>query len=264
MLNLDVLEWVRQQRPNSKWVVERVTNSTFFVTKLRGHLIVRGQSLPHYIVENCGIDALDSNPQTGKIYSDNMCFFRALELHNGCHPKNVERDAQHYYERYRGFFPEKKKFFGVKLKELHDLEQIYEVNISVYSLEPTKPDGEEGDEDKTEEENTVPDIASQLVHRSLCHYPSTLYLNLYQNHFSYIKDLKKYVKSYSCSRCGTLWKHVGMLNRHERTCEAKVSYQFPGGAYKNPPTIFQLLEEEGLSIPDHLKFFPYRATFDFE
>ena len=62
------------------------------------------------------------------------------------HPKNVERDAQHYYEQYREFFPEKKKFFGVKLKELPDLEHLYEVNISVYSLEPTKPDGEEGDE----------------------------------------------------------------------------------------------------------------------
>ena len=114
-------------------------------------------------------------------------------------------------------------FLGVKLKELPDLELLYEVNISVYSLEPTKPDGEEGDEDNTEEENTVPDIAAQLVHRSLCHYPSTLYLNLHQNHFSYIKDFK----SYSCSRCGTLWKHVGKLNRHERTCEANVSYQFP-------------------------------------
>ena len=105
LLNLDVLEWVRQRRPNSKWVVEQVTNITFFVTKLRDHPIGRGQSLPHYIVENSGTDALDSNRQTGKIYSDNLCFFRALALHNGCHPKNVERDAQHYYERYREFFP---------------------------------------------------------------------------------------------------------------------------------------------------------------
>ena len=58
----------------------------------------------------------------------------------------------------------------MKLKELPDLEHLYEVHISVYSLEPTKPKGEEGDEDNTEEENTVPDIAAQLVHRSLCHY----------------------------------------------------------------------------------------------
>ena len=42
LLNLDVLEWVRQWRPNSKWVVEEVTNITFFATKLRGHPIGRG------------------------------------------------------------------------------------------------------------------------------------------------------------------------------------------------------------------------------
>ena len=265
LLNLDVLEWVRQRRPNSKWVVEQVTNITFFVTKLRGHPIGRGTYLPSYLAENHGLVALDRNRNNGKVYSDNLCFFRALALHNGCHQKNLERDAQHYYERYREFFPEKKKFCGVKLKELIDLEHLYEVNIFVYSLEPTKPDGEEGEEDiEKEEEDFAPEIAAQLIHRSLCHYPSTLYLNLYQNHFSYIKDLKKYAKSYSCSRCGTLWKHVGMLNRQERTCEAKVSYQFPGGAYKTPTTIFQLLEDEGLTVPEHLKFFPYRATFDFE
>ena len=41
-------------------------------------------------------------------------------------------------------------------------------------------------------------------------------------------------------------------------------YQFPGGASKTPLTIFQLLEDKGLIIPDHLKIFPYRATFDFK
>ena len=157
---------------------------------------------------------------------------------------------------------EKKKFFGVKLKELPDLEHLYEVNILVYVLEPTKQDGEENEDD--EPDDTKPEIAAELIHRSLCHYPSTLYLNLYQRHFSYIKDLKKYAKSYCCSRCGKFWKHVGKLHRHERTCEAKVHYMFPGGAYKTPPTIFELLEDEGFTIPQHLKFFPYRATFDFE
>ena len=258
--NLDVLEWVRQRRPNSKWVVEQVTNVTFFITKLRGHTIGRGTDLPAYLAENHGLVALDRNRQTGKIYIDNLCFFRALAVHNGCHPKNLERDAKHYYERYRETFPEKKKFCGVKLTELSDLENLFEVNLFVYCLEPTKPDGEEGEEDK----GSTPEIAAQLIHRSLRHYSSTLYLNLYQNHFSYIKDMKKYAKSYCCSRCGTYWRHVGMLNRHERTCEAKVCYQFPGGAYKTSPTIFQLLEDEGFTVPQHLKYFPYRATFDFE
>ena len=55
-----------------------------------------------------------------------------------------------------------------------------------------------------------------------------------------------------------------MLNRHEVTCEAKVCYSFPGSTFKTPKTIFDLLEDEGITIPDHLRYFPYRATFDFE
>ena len=151
----------------------------------------------------------------------------------------------------------------MKLKELHDLEHLYEINIFVYSLEPTKTDGEDEDEIQ-DDTDAKPEIAAQLIYRSLCHYPSTLYLNLYQHHFSCIKDMKTYSKSYCCSRCGKFWKYGFMLNRHERTCEAKVQYMFPGGAYKTPPTIFLLLEDEGFTTPTELKYFPYRTTFDFE
>ena len=110
LLNLDGLEWVRHRHPNSKWVVEQVTNITFFVTKLRGHPIGRGTYFPSYLADNQGLVALDRNRNNGKVYSDNLCFFRALAFRNGCHQKNLERDAQHYYERYTEFFPEKKKF----------------------------------------------------------------------------------------------------------------------------------------------------------
>ena len=110
LLNLDVLEWVRQRRPDSKWVVEQVTNVTFFVTKLQGHPIGRGTYLPSYLAENHGLVALDRNHNNGKVYSDNLCFFCALALHNGCRQKNLERDAHHYYERYREIFLRKRNF----------------------------------------------------------------------------------------------------------------------------------------------------------
>ena len=170
--NLDVMEWVRQRRPNSKWVVDTVTNVTFFITKIRGHPIGRGTDLPKYLSNNNGLLPLDRDHKTGKVYSDNLCFFRALALHNGCHPKNLERDAKHYYERYREALFDKKKFSGVKLKELPDIEHLFDVNIFVYALEPTKPDGEEEDEDNTEEGNTVPDIAAQLVLSIIYYYLS--------------------------------------------------------------------------------------------
>lgn len=178
----DIMEWIRQQRLNSKWVVDIVTNITFFLTKIRGHPIGCGSDLPDYLRNNRGLIALDCNRQTGNPHNDNLCFFRAPALHNGCHAKNLERDTQYYFQRYRQADPDKKKFCGVTLKELSDLEQLFEVNVFVYSLEITKVDGDEDDNDDYDDDNEVkPEVSAQLLYRSLHRYSSTLYLNLYQN-----------------------------------------------------------------------------------
>ena len=109
------MEWVRQQRPNSKWVVDLITNVTWFVWKIRDHPIGRGKYLPCYIVENRGIDVLENDKNTGKPFQDNLCFFHCLALHNGCHTKNLERDTELHYQQYREAGLAKKKFHGVKL-----------------------------------------------------------------------------------------------------------------------------------------------------
>ena len=43
---------------------------------------------------------------------------------------------------------------------------VYEVNIFVYSLEPTKPDGEEGEDTEKDDQDSIPEVAVQL-HQSL-------------------------------------------------------------------------------------------------
>ena len=57
--NIDSMEWVHQQRPSSKWVVDLIINITWFVWKIHDHPISRGKYLPGYIVENRGIIPLD-------------------------------------------------------------------------------------------------------------------------------------------------------------------------------------------------------------
>ena len=47
------------------------------------------------------------------------------------------------------------------------------------------------------------------------------------------------------------------FNQHERTCDATVRHISPGGAYNVPQTIFDLLADKGIDIPEDL-------TFDFE
>jgi hypothetical protein len=70
----------------------------------------------------------------------------------------------------------------------------------------------------------------QLKQRKLC-------FSKYEQHFSYIKDLRSYSHSYLCSKCDRLWKHVGKLHRHERTCTGDVIYKYPGGVYHTTQTV---------------------------
>ena len=67
-------------------------------------------------------------------------------------------------------------------------------------------DQDEEAEDKEDEH------AAKLIYRSLCQYEGTVYLNLYENHFSHICDMAKYSHSYQCARCGKIWKTAFQLN----------------------------------------------------
>ena len=91
-----------------------------------------------------------------------------------------------------------------------------------------------------------------------------MYLNLHESHFSYISDINKYSHSYRCRTCDSVWKTVYKLHRHEYSCESTVKRVYPGGVYNSPQSIFQQLEEEGICVDDERRYYPYRATFDFE
>ena len=48
------------------------------------------------------------------------------------------------------------------------------------------------------------------------------------------------------------------------TCERDVRRVYKGGVYHPTPSVFQSLDDEGIHVVDILRFYPYRATFDFE
>ena len=140
-------------------------------------------------------------------------------------------------------------FAGVTIDDLSKIEATFGVNVVVYKLVPT------GNE-KTK---------AEIVRRSLCSYAQTMYLNLYEAHFSYIKDIRMYSHSYKCSKCEqALWKTPYDLHRHECTCEAGVNRKYKGGVYHPPPSVFERLDDEGIVVEKMLRYYPYRATFDFE
>ena len=61
----------------------------------------------------------------------------------------------------------------------------------------------------------------------------------------------------------TLWKDAYKLHRHERTCAGGVRRVYPG-VYHSTPSIFQQLDDEYIRVSESLRYYPYRATFDFE
>ena len=191
----DILQWAIAQRPNSDWVCSIVTNVTFFVNRILQHPIgCVGVSLPTYVKRNKAIVALEKDKH-GKPYLDNLCLFRCLGLHLG-------RDAMDVYAEYTD--QPAREFRGVTIEELHKVELVFRVNITVYEL------GE---------------LSAKLVRRSLGKHADTMFVNLYETHFSYI---------------------------------------YKGGVYHPTPSVFQRLEDEGILVVDVLRFYPYRATFDFE
>ena len=244
----DLLEFVRQQRPDTKWIVHLLTNVTFYVNKIQDHVIGSKVILPSYVKNNRAIIGLVAG--SNGPYQDNLCLFRCLAVHAGVPVTDVETPAKTYFNQYLTHMKlEADRFEGVAMENLHDIENLFHININVYELK----ENEEGD-----------DIIAELVRRSPYSYEDTVYLNLYRNHYSYIKDLDQYSHSFACQKCSKLWSSPWMLHRHERTCEANVQYRFPGGVYHTPQTVFEKLDDAGIEVNEEDRFYPYRATYDIE
>ena len=243
----DILQWAVAQRPNSDWVCEHVTNATFFLNRIVQHPIgCVGVTLPDYVKNNKAIVGLTKD-EHGATYNDNLCLFRCLALHQGCDVRHLEATVVTLYAKYTD--TPVHDFAGVTIDDLSKIEATFGVNVVVYKL------------DEITDGTTV----GALVRRSLCQFTDTMTLNLYETHFSYIRDINMYCHSYRCSRCGeSLWKYPSLLHRHESTCEAGVNRIYKDGVYHPPQSIFQRLDDEGIVVGEGLRYYPYRATFDFE
>ena len=255
----DVLQWAINQRPDSAWVCELVTNVTFFVNRIIDHPIgcVGMTDLPMYIKKNKAVIALEKEPQYSKRYNDNLCLFRCLALHRGCERRRLEPAVETLYATYAQDGVPMAAFAGVTMDDLYRVETTFETNVCVYRL--VKPDGDEAEEEDGGK------ATAELVRRSVCKYPDTLYLNLHGTHYSYIQDRRMYCHSYRCRKCGdSLWKDAWHLRNHESTCTGGVRRVYPGGVYHSTPSVFERLADENIRVAEALQYYPYRATFDFE
>ncbi|XP_063966739.1 uncharacterized protein LOC135156886 [Lytechinus pictus] len=267
-LKEDTLEYARTLRPNSKWVVQHVTNVTFYVFRIADHPIGRGIDLPDYIKNNQAIVSLVKSHRDCKMYDDNLCIFRCLALFQGANSHGLETKAKRLFKQY---VPHIKisEFEGIDLSKLDKVEEFFKINIMVYELQPSELTN--GDnillENEGELVNSKSTVAAKLVRRGLDKFPETMYVNLYVNHFSFISDINRYCQNYQCRTCDKLWKTRKSLNRHEKKCTSTATkHTFPTGraTFHNPLTIWEELADEGIFVEEERRYFPYFATFDLE
>ena len=89
-------------------------------------------------------------------------------------------------------------------------------------------------------------------------------LNVFKNHLSLIVDFEKYCDVYQCQRCDKLWYGRKHFLRHTISCDQTVTQSFPGGVFKNQPTIFQKLEDIDVFVPHDQRHYPFYCCYDFE
>lgn len=244
---LDLLEWCRQQRPNTKYTVYCLTNLLFYVTHLRQHPIGSRIILPDFIKNKKCIRTFICD-RKGVPFHDKLCLFRCLAWKEGMNDRQLEDKVIQLLSIYK--HDNIDTFPGITLEELDVVENIYRTNINVYQLLIT-----EDEDDQLVE-------TCEVIRRSLNTHPDTVHLNLYESHFSLITDLNQYTKTWRCPSCSKLYALRRDFERHLPVCCNVSKSVYPGGPYRMKPTIFEQLADEGITVTD--EFYPYRATFDCE
>ena len=250
ILQEDVLEWTRQQRQDTKWIVVFVTNMTVYVNKLPDHPIgCEGVQLPDYIKQNRYIIGLDRSVHYNTVYGDALCFFQALAIHWGTPRKPTGPFDTKVYAIFEELVAgDPMHFEGVHLSDLPILEQKLQLNINVFELV-------EGEDRK---------VMGKIVQRSHRRYANTMNLNLFENHFSLITDQDHYCESFGCRLCGKQWKKFKSVKRHECTCDQVTKKKFVGGSYHPELTVFELMEDEGIVVKEEDRYYPFHITYDYE
>lgn len=187
----------------------------------------------------------------------------------GANVHSLSRTTEALFHQYLGPQANKTTFAGIHLEQLNQVEDFFKININVYSLKElfVNEDGVVVDNDSENDDHNYGikrQVVATVVRRSLEKYEKTMNVNLFESHFSYVHNFELYAHCFSCSKCDKLFKSGKAARRHESTCEAVVKRKYVGGIYHLHPTVFQELEEEGLSIKEELKYYRFFATFDFE
>ena len=174
-----------------------------------------------------------TNNKKGKAYEDQNCFFRCLSLHQGANLFGLEKSTKKLkleFEEHTGLnFDD-----GMLLEQVPAAEIKFNVAINILSL---KEDG-----------------SADIIYLSRLDY-KPMYINLYENHCSYIHNHQKYAKHYKCSECDRSFNRSDNLKRHAKVCTTEVKEVYIGGKFRTNDTIFERLERVGIKVKEEDRYY---------
>ena len=253
----DIQRFALRRRPNTEWRLYAMTNVTFYIYKLLGINRVGNDDdatrFPSHLKRNKYILCCLKDPKTGRRYDDKMCFFRCLAVHKGCEcggscgcRRPSERLTKELFRQYaENVGISAASFQGICESDLYGLEKLFAVAITVFDLHA----------DKT----------CDVVWNSKKQGVPKLYLNLHDQHFSYVRDVEAFCKSFRCHSCQAFFTRASSARRH--TCDvSKVSgFVYETGVFAPPRNVFDdALRDTGIRAPDDVRFGKYFLTFDIE
>ena len=243
----DYFEHVTSQRQSTKWRFFQMTNVSIRATLVRDiPLGCYSLSLPLWIRQHRFIHSHVFNSSNDRANNDNLCLFRGMARHYEA--ANLEAKTSEIFSQYlTARSLDARNFRGVRLSDIHMVEDIFTLNIVVYGADYVQ--------------NRV---RGELIHRSRGIYESTVSFIRYDRHMCYVRDIAKVFHSHICPHCTDLFRTTQHLNRHVLVCGKRDKDLYPGGPYVLSRTIFEKLEEEGIIVPADLRLYPYMAVFDFE
>ena len=198
--HMDLIKEMVKRRPNTKYVFHQLANIVYFTYDLEYVLGKGDEGLPAFISNRrCIIDLV--NDKNGKnLYEDRKYFFCCLTLHRCATVQALQRLTQVLLDQWC-FHKAIQKFKGIQLSDIPEVEDFFIVNVNIYELMA----------------GGIEHMAKAVYVRTSTH-ESTMHMNLYKNHLSFIANFNTYAKRWKCRCCDKMFSQICHFRRHEKTC----------------------------------------------
>ena len=231
LLKMNLEDYLKRMRPSSKWKPVYITNIQYDVSYVN-YPLGNSIDLPGYIVKKKCIVTMQWNPFNGHKYTDDLCLFRCLAYHRGFKDKDFECQTHHYYKTWDREVP-------VQFANMDAFEHMFKIKVKVYRL---NSDGS----------------CTSVYYNPIIDYEDVMYVNVYESHLSYIKDIEVYTHQYKCSVCHRVFERNSNRTRHEKVCVKVKKLTLTGGTYFPAKNLREELDDATLP------FYPYFIFWDSE